>query len=83
MVQLDIVGLCESWERAARFAFADRRIRVLAFTHAVRIDPNIALFCFADGHALPLSQNIDVGVYMRAISPAGSLYGQTVDGDVR
>jgi hypothetical protein len=45
--------------------------------------PNIALFCFADGHALPLSQSIDIGVYMRAISPAGSLYGQTVDGDVR
>jgi prepilin-type N-terminal cleavage/methylation domain-containing protein len=44
--------------------------------------PNIALFCFADGHALPLNQNIDVGVYMRAISPAGTLYGQQVDGDV-
>ena len=45
--------------------------------------PDIALFCFADGHALPLSQNIDIGVYMRAISPAGSLFGQTVDGDVK
>jgi prepilin-type N-terminal cleavage/methylation domain-containing protein len=45
--------------------------------------PNIVLFCFADGHALPLSQNMDIGVYMRAISPAGSLYGQPVDGDVR
>jgi prepilin-type N-terminal cleavage/methylation domain-containing protein len=44
--------------------------------------PNIALFCFADGHAQPLSQTIDVGVYMRAFSPAGTLYGQPVDGDV-
>jgi hypothetical protein len=44
--------------------------------------PGIVLFCFADGHALPISQNIDIGVYMRAISPAGSLYGQPVDGDV-
>jgi hypothetical protein len=30
-----------------------------------------------------LSQNIDIGVYMRAISPAGSIYGQYIDGDVR
>ncbi len=45
----------------------------------VRNHPHIALFCFADGHALPLSQTVDIGVYMRAISPAGSLYGQTVD----
>ncbi|HUE15301.1 MAG TPA: DUF1559 domain-containing protein [Planctomycetaceae bacterium] len=45
--------------------------------------PGIALFCFADGHAQPLSQSIDIGVYMRAISPAGSLYGQLVDGDVK
>jgi prepilin-type N-terminal cleavage/methylation domain-containing protein len=45
--------------------------------------PGIALFCFADGHALPLSQNIDIGVYMRAITPAGSYFGQPVDGDVR
>jgi prepilin-type N-terminal cleavage/methylation domain-containing protein len=44
--------------------------------------PNIVLFCFADGHALPLSTNIDIGVYMRAITPAGSLFGQPVDGDV-
>jgi prepilin-type N-terminal cleavage/methylation domain-containing protein len=44
--------------------------------------PGIVLFCFADGHALPLSQNINIGIYMRAISPAGSLYGQPVDGDV-
>jgi|HubBroStandDraft_6_1064221.scaffolds.fasta_scaffold42052_2 prepilin-type N-terminal cleavage/methylation domain-containing protein len=45
--------------------------------------PNIVLFCFADGHALPLSQNIDIGVYMRAISPGGSLFQQPVDGDVK
>jgi prepilin-type N-terminal cleavage/methylation domain-containing protein len=45
--------------------------------------PTIVLFCFADGHALPLSQNIDIGVYMRAISPAGTLFGQPVDGDVK
>jgi hypothetical protein len=44
--------------------------------------PNIVLFCFADGHALPLSQSIDIGVYMRAITPGGSLFGQVVDGDV-
>jgi len=83
LAQRDIVGLCGSWERATRYAFADSRIRVRAFARAVRIDPGIALFCFADGHALPLSQTVDVGVYMRAISPAGSLYGQTVDGDVK
>jgi prepilin-type N-terminal cleavage/methylation domain-containing protein len=45
--------------------------------------PGIVLFCFADGHALPLSQTIDIGIYMRAITPAGTLYGQQVDGDVR
>ena len=45
--------------------------------------PGIVLFCFCDGHALPLSQNIDIGVYMRALSPAGSIYGQYIDGDVR
>jgi hypothetical protein len=45
--------------------------------------PGIALFCFCDGHALPISQNIDIGVYMRAISPAGSIYGQYIDGDVK
>ena len=45
--------------------------------------PGIALFCFADGHALPLSQNMDIGVYMRAITPGGSLFGQVVDGDVK
>lgn len=45
--------------------------------------PGIALFCFADGHAQPLSQNIDMLVYMRAISSAGSFYGQPIDGDVK
>jgi prepilin-type N-terminal cleavage/methylation domain-containing protein len=45
--------------------------------------PGIALFCFADGHALPLSQNIDTLVYMRAISSAGSLWNQPIDGDVK
>lgn len=45
--------------------------------------PGIVLFCFADGHAQPLSQNVDIGVYMRAISPGGTLFGQPVDGDVR
>ena len=29
-----------------------------------------------------LSQNVDIGVYMRAITPAGSYFGQPVDGDV-
>jgi hypothetical protein len=83
LAQLDIVGVRGSWGRTTRFAFRDSRIRVRAFAHAVRIDPIIALFCFADGHALPLSTSIDIGVYMRAISPADSLYGQPVDGDVR
>jgi prepilin-type N-terminal cleavage/methylation domain-containing protein len=45
--------------------------------------PGIALFCFADGHALPLSQNIDMLVYVRAFSSAGSFWGQAVDGDVK
>jgi prepilin-type N-terminal cleavage/methylation domain-containing protein len=46
--------------------------------------PGIALFCFCDGHALPLSQNIDILVYLRAISPAGTFWGQPpIDGDVR
>ena len=45
--------------------------------------PGVVLFCFSDGHALPLSQTMDVGVYMRAISPAGSIYNQPVDGDVK
>ncbi len=44
--------------------------------------PNVALVCFCDGHALPLSQNIDPFVYGRLVSSAGSLYGQFVgDGD--
>ena len=45
--------------------------------------PGIALFCFADGHALPLSQNIDMLVYVRAFSSAGSFWGQPIDGDVK
>jgi prepilin-type N-terminal cleavage/methylation domain-containing protein len=45
--------------------------------------PAIVLFAFCDGHALPISQSIDAGVYMRAVSPAGSYYGQQVDGDVK
>jgi prepilin-type N-terminal cleavage/methylation domain-containing protein len=46
--------------------------------------PGIVCVCFVDGHAGTISQNIDFGVYMRALSPAGSLYGQPItDGDVR
>jgi hypothetical protein len=45
--------------------------------------PGIVCFCFVDGHALPLSQNMDAGVYMRAITPAGTRYGQQIDGDIR
>ena len=45
--------------------------------------PGIAQFAFCDGHALPISQTIDAGVYMRAVSPAGTFYGQQVDGDVK
>jgi prepilin-type N-terminal cleavage/methylation domain-containing protein len=45
--------------------------------------PGIAIFCFADGHAAPLSQSIDILVYARAISSDGSLWGQPVDGDVK
>jgi prepilin-type N-terminal cleavage/methylation domain-containing protein len=45
--------------------------------------PGVALFCFADGHALPLSQNIDILVYMRGISCAGTSWGQPVDGDIK
>jgi len=45
--------------------------------------PGIALFCFADGHALPLSQNMNMLVYVRAISSAGSFWGQPLDGDVK
>jgi prepilin-type N-terminal cleavage/methylation domain-containing protein len=40
--------------------------------------PNVALVCFCDGHALPLSQDIDPFVYGRLVSSAGSLYGQFV-----
>jgi prepilin-type N-terminal cleavage/methylation domain-containing protein len=45
--------------------------------------PGVFCVCFADGHALPLSQNMDASVYMRSLSPAGTLYGQPTDGDVR
>jgi prepilin-type N-terminal cleavage/methylation domain-containing protein len=45
--------------------------------------PGVFCVCFTDGHASPLSQNMDSGVYMRAISPAGTLYGQPTDGDVK
>jgi prepilin-type N-terminal cleavage/methylation domain-containing protein/prepilin-type processing-associated H-X9-DG protein len=46
--------------------------------------PNVCVFCFCDGHASALSQDIDGGVYMRAISSAGTLFGQpSSDGDVK
>jgi prepilin-type N-terminal cleavage/methylation domain-containing protein len=45
--------------------------------------PGVFCVCFTDGHATPLSQNMDAGVYMRALSPAGTLYGQPTDGDVK
>ena len=46
--------------------------------------PGVALFCFCDGHALPLSQNIDILVYLRAFSSGGTSWGQpAIDGDVR
>jgi prepilin-type N-terminal cleavage/methylation domain-containing protein len=45
--------------------------------------PGIVCVCFADGHALSLSQNMDIGVYMRAISPGGTLFGQPVDSNVQ
>jgi prepilin-type N-terminal cleavage/methylation domain-containing protein len=45
--------------------------------------PGVFCVCFADGHALGLSQNMDAGVYMRALSSAGTLYGQPVDSDVK
>jgi hypothetical protein len=45
--------------------------------------PDIVLVCFVDGHAQSLSRNVDVRVYTRSLSPAGSLYGQPVDGDVK
>jgi prepilin-type N-terminal cleavage/methylation domain-containing protein len=45
--------------------------------------PGIAIFCFADGHALPLSQYMDILVYARAISSAGSFWAQPIDGDIR
>jgi hypothetical protein len=45
--------------------------------------PGVILFGFVDGHAAPLSSLMDIRVYTRAISPAGSLYGQPLDGDVK
>jgi prepilin-type N-terminal cleavage/methylation domain-containing protein len=45
--------------------------------------PSVFCVCFTDGHASPLSQNMDAGVYMRALSPAGTLFGQPTDGDVK
>ncbi len=45
--------------------------------------PGVFCVCFTDGHASPLSQNMDAGVYMRALSPAGTLFGQPTDGDVK
>ncbi len=45
--------------------------------------PGVFCVCFTDGHASPLSQNMDSGVYMRALSPAGTLFGQPTDGDVK
>jgi prepilin-type N-terminal cleavage/methylation domain-containing protein len=45
--------------------------------------PGVFCVCFTDGHATPLSQNMDQGVYMRALTPAGTLYGQPTDGDVK
>jgi prepilin-type N-terminal cleavage/methylation domain-containing protein len=45
--------------------------------------PGVFCVCFTDGHAAPLSQNMDAGVYMRALSPAGTLFGQPTDGDVK
>jgi len=45
--------------------------------------PSVFCVCFTDGHATPLSQNMDAGVYMRALTPAGTLYGQPTDGDVK
>jgi prepilin-type N-terminal cleavage/methylation domain-containing protein/prepilin-type processing-associated H-X9-DG protein len=45
--------------------------------------PGIVNVCFVDGHAQALSQNIDIRVYTRSISPAGSLFGQPVDSDVK
>jgi prepilin-type N-terminal cleavage/methylation domain-containing protein len=45
--------------------------------------PGVFCVCFADGHALGLSQNMNAEVYMRALSPAGTLYGQPTDGDVK
>jgi prepilin-type N-terminal cleavage/methylation domain-containing protein len=45
--------------------------------------PSVFCVCFCDGHATPLSQNMDMGVYMRALTPEGTLFGQSPDGDVK
>jgi hypothetical protein len=45
--------------------------------------PNLVLVCFVDGHALPLSRDIDIRVYTRTLSPAGKVYGQPADGAVK
>jgi hypothetical protein len=45
--------------------------------------PNIVRVCFADGHALALSRDVDIRVYTRALSPDGTLFGQPVDSDVK
>jgi prepilin-type N-terminal cleavage/methylation domain-containing protein len=45
--------------------------------------PGVFCVCFTDGHATPLSQNMDQGIYARALTPAGTLYGQPTDGDVK
>jgi prepilin-type N-terminal cleavage/methylation domain-containing protein len=46
--------------------------------------PGIVVVCFCDGHALPLSQNIDTLVYLRLISSAGTNYGQpAIDGTMQ
>jgi hypothetical protein len=45
--------------------------------------PGIIIFCFVDGHASPLSILTDIHVYTRVISPNGSRFGQSIDGDVK
>ncbi|MGE3316305.1 MAG: DUF1559 domain-containing protein [Planctomycetaceae bacterium] len=38
--------------------------------------------CFADSRAVPISDSIDIFVYMRLLSPDGGRAGQPVDGDI-
>jgi prepilin-type N-terminal cleavage/methylation domain-containing protein len=45
--------------------------------------PGVFCVCFCDGHATPLSVNMDTSVYVRALSPQGTLYGQPIDSDVK